>query len=312
MKHFNYVGNNDYIEQYLTKKYNDFTDMFIIFWFMSWLYSLYLCYVMIKKTRNNNNLLNIIKGDNKKEVIIVRGVPGVGKNTYVYTEEKNTNNIFTIVSNDQFFTTNNDYIFSRKDITKAENCCFNKYYNNLILGINKIYVTNVNNEKWMYENYIKLANTYGYHVRFVELYCSDKDTLFYFNKRSSKNVPLTYSKNVYKNWEQDNRFIYVEPYIGNYYKRLQGDSLPYPKTTFPNLNKELDDYMNRSNIENTDENTDEIKYKKINSSINYISLNDINKIYNNRFVFSLSFNNSIYVKLDYNIELIKINNYVKI
>ena len=104
-----------------------------------------------------------------KEVIIVRGVPGVGKDNYVYSKEQNKKEHFAVCCVDNYFMKGNKYQFDRKDVAKAEACTLEHFHMNLKFGVPRIYVTNVNSQKWMYLNYITLANSYGYKVKIVEL-----------------------------------------------------------------------------------------------------------------------------------------------
>ena len=303
MKHLYYVGNNEYNTQYRYKTYNDFSDMTIIFFFLLWVQMLFLFVKSILHIHHNSKFINYIKGNGDKEVIIIRGVPGIGKDSYVYTLEKDTNNIFTIINSDQFFIRKDKYKFNFKEITKAENECFDKYHKNLALGVNKIYITNVNNKKWMYNNYIHLAYTYNYKVKIIELVCNDKHYLHYFKKRSSHNVPLSYSKSVFNDWEDDSRVNYVEPYIGY----LLGDSLPNPKKTFKQLNKELDDY--KKCVIDSDSEL-EYEFKDTEMNVKLISLEEIDKT-KYRYLDSISFvlkkNIFMYLKLFLETHTIDIN-----
>jgi len=180
-----------------------------------------------------------------REVIIVRGVPGCGKNNYIYEREHESDGNFAIVSNDDFFTKNKDYTFNRKDISKAENSCFEQFSNFLNIGVPRIYVENVNNKNWMYVNYILLASYFKYNVSIVEIECPDEQHLNYFNRRSTHNVPMSYSKNVFHDWDEDKNSNKVDAYIGDYDGPPEGDCLPpYPSITTKDLDIELDVYNN--------------------------------------------------------------------
>ena len=43
------------------------------------------------------------KSKSKKNLYIIRGVPGIGKLNYIYQLNKNNNNLFTIISNNNYF-----------------------------------------------------------------------------------------------------------------------------------------------------------------------------------------------------------------
>jgi len=148
-----------------------------------------------------------------KKVVIIRGVPGVGKRNYVYFEEKEKNRIYSVCDMNEFFTTDDKFKFEGKYITKAENFSFNKFLNSMYDGLNIIYVIGYFNEKWTYQNYITAAKLNNYEVELVELKCKNKDQLGYFNKRSTHDVPMAKSNKLWNNWEEDNDFLIVDPYL---------------------------------------------------------------------------------------------------
>lgn len=305
MKHLIYVGENDYNVQFKYKQYNDFSDMILIYIFILYVGSMYLFFkAMFILAVNKYRITDRIKRSKQKEIVIVRGVPGIGKDTYVYSREYNKRGTFTMVSSDQFFTNNRKYNFSRVDISKSEADCFDKFHLNVSLGVPRIYVTNVNNQKWMYNNYITLARSYNYNVKIVELVCNDKDELHYFNKRSIHNVPFTYSKNVFNSWEKDSRVEYIEPYMGT----LPGDSLPYPFKTKVELDMELDNYrkIGKCRIHTNSDDEEDMDLKDM-ESIDYMSLDTTQQIEKRRLytiLFNIKNKKMLYLKLDLETEFI--------
>lgn len=227
---------------------------------------------------------NIIDFKKKKsnEVIVIRGVPGSGKNCLIYDLEYDNDSNFSIISSDDFFEKNGIYKFDRKLINKSNSYSFQKFHDCLKLKIPRIYVKNINNNKWMYSNYISLANTYNYKVKIIEILCDDENHLYYFNKRSAHSPPMSYSKNVYNNWDYDENANFIEPYIGNFKGPLPGDSLPsYPNINKEQLDLELDEYNKKEkvikndciiNSDNEDydysDDDDELDDKNINEQIN--------------------------------------------
>jgi len=201
-------------------------------------------FALFKSLSNSNKtLLDKLNDTEKKEVVIVRGVPGVGKDKYVlYNELDNTNN-FTICSNDKFFYENGRYHFDRTKINQSDAYCLQQFHQSLKLNIPIIYVTNVSQEKWMYANYVKLAESYKYKVRVVTIVCEDENQLRYFNSRSRHNVPMNFSKKVFEDWEKDTNEEEIEPYIGNEDGYLEGDSIPYPHRSEEQLNAELENFQ---------------------------------------------------------------------
>ena len=151
--------------------------------------------------------------DNENTVIIVRGVPGIGKKSYVYEREKVHNRNYSICSYNDYFKKDGKFIFDARNINKAEQVTFNKFLLSIRKRIPKIYVVGSFNEVWMYENFLNIANLCGYNIKIVELQCLDELQLYYFNTRSNHNVPKVKSQKLFKNWENDSRAWIQKPYI---------------------------------------------------------------------------------------------------
>ena len=206
---------------------------------------------------NKNNLFYKIQRTGKKEVIILRGVPGIGKNNYILEAELDRDSIFSVVSSDDFFIKDNKYLFDRSLLNKANNWAFEQFSIYTDVGVPRIYISNLNNKKWNYSNYIRNAIKSGYNVKVVELVCNNHQELHYFNKRSVHNIPYSYSKKIYEDWEIDKNSIYIEPYLGDHLNHLEGDSLPaFPSITVAELDNQLDNYRNKI-IETLEDNLDE-------------------------------------------------------
>jgi len=153
------------------------------------------------------------KNDDINEVIIVRGVPGIGKKNYVYEREKEDNRYYSICDFNEYFETGGKFNFDGKELNKAEQFTFNKFLSSIKNKIQKIYVIGALNEKWMYENYITTASLFKYNVKIVELECLNKEQLLFFNKRSKHNVPYAKSIKLFNNWEYDDRCWIQKSYI---------------------------------------------------------------------------------------------------
>jgi len=191
---------------------------------------------------SNKKLLDKINNNKEKEVVIVRGVPGCGKDKYVYYNELDKKNNFTVCSSDKFFYKNGRYHFNRTKLNQSDAYCLQQFHQSLKLQVPRVYVTNVNQEKWMYANYVKLAESYKYKVKVVTIVCEDEDHVRYFNSRSRHNVPMNFSRKVFEDWETDNNEELIDAYIGDENGYLEGDSLPFPVKTAQQLDEELDNY----------------------------------------------------------------------
>jgi len=243
---FNY---QNFKESFLYTSYTDITlkNIPLISYSFGWLAIFTMVsYRCILNIFNKNDLFYKIQRAGKKEVIILRGVPGIGKNNYILEEELDRDSIFSVVSLDDFFIKENKYLFDRSLLNKAHNWAFEQFSIFTDIGVPRIYISNLNNKKWNYSNYIRSAIKSGYKIKVVELVCNNHQELHYFNKRSVHNIPYSYSKKIYEDWDIDKNSIHIEPYLGDHWNQLDGDSLPtFPSITVAELDEQLDNYMNK-------------------------------------------------------------------
>ena len=234
---------------YLTT-FSNLKDLPLITYSLGWLTLFTLVsYKCLLNMFKGNDIFYKLNSTNERTIIILRGVPGIGKNNYILNKELNRNSIYSVVSSDDFFIKNNKYAFDRSLLNKAQSWTFEQFLVYLNMGVPRIYVSNLNNKIWNYSNYIRTAINSGYKVEIVELICNDYKELHYFNKRSVHNIPYTYSKKIFDDWDIDKNSTYVEPYLGTHTIELEGDSIPnYPILSEDELDKLLSDYMNKSEI----------------------------------------------------------------
>lgn len=127
------------------------------------------------------------------EMIILRGIPGAGKSTYVkkLTEQHNT---VDVVSADHYFTNafTGAYDFRADKLGEAHTQCFRmalhhvemlKEYN-VLSGA--VIVDNTNIEAWEIAPYVMLANAYNLPHRIVTINCP----FFLAAERNVHGVPL--------------------------------------------------------------------------------------------------------------------------
>ncbi len=215
--------------------------------------------------------------ENNKEYVvnIIRGVPGSGKKLLAYSMEYKKYRPFSICyANDYFKKPGGVYEYNRYEQDRANSYCYNKFVNSINDSIANIYVLGYFEEPWMYQNYMDLAESSGYKVNIIEMFCPNEDYLAYFNKRSQHNIPMKASLRMYDNWVFDKSAKIQEPFL----EELEGDCMPaYPRPSIAQLDKELLEYMNGSGkaptvykshytweFENTDHIVTELKQKIIN------------------------------------------------
>ena len=169
-------------------------------------------------------LNNIDTIDDKKNInrflTIIRGMPGSGKKHLAYYLENNNCENVVMCSNNDFFYKNNHYSFNSKKIGEAIHACKKKAIKAMSASAEDIYVMGNFNEKWLYEEYVLLAESFGYSVKIIDISCSNIDELRYFNTRCIHTIPFKKSLSLYKSWEFDERSEYFTPYIRDYARKL--------------------------------------------------------------------------------------------
>ena len=198
-----------------------------------------------------------------KKLKIIRGVPGIGKRSYVYYLENGLNREFTVCDINDYFTKKDNYKFIGKEIAKAEADTMNCFINAMKNKDARIYIIGTFEKTWMYKNFVDLAKINGYSVNITELECKNIDELKHFNKRSKHDIPYSKSLKSFTDWETDTvaykRCPYLEDNIKLYDIRLpclivetdsEGDSgeslsLPNIYISLPNINKLCEDSSQR-------------------------------------------------------------------
>lgn len=110
-----------------------------------------------------------------KQCIIMRGISGSGKSTYIQTNYPNA----VVCSADNFHmkrvntedgTVTHEYQYDVSKSAIAHSCCLNDFIG-AVLGerVDCVVVDNTNLRIWEFQNYIKLARLVGYKVTIVEM-----------------------------------------------------------------------------------------------------------------------------------------------
>jgi hypothetical protein len=183
----------------------------------------------------------------KKIVYILRGVPGVGKDTWAENrEEENSNENYEICSNDDLFWNNNDeWVFDHRRVHESTHACMESFLDNIKKNVPVIYVSNVNNQYWQFTNYVTIAEMAGYEVQIVTFRCRNVGELEYFHSRNEHNTPLAFCRKVFNNWELYEVDLVIEPHTENF----PGDCLPFPKVIEKELDNQLDEYWEKASQE---------------------------------------------------------------
>lgn len=113
----------------------------------------------------------------KKLVLIMRGIPGSGKSTWI----KNNYPEAEVFSADHYFIVNGIYVFDKDKIQEAHKKCFSLFLmrtqcldeaGDIVYGDDKDFILAIDNtglRNWEISPYVSLASTYGYEVKVVRL-----------------------------------------------------------------------------------------------------------------------------------------------
>lgn len=98
-------------------------------------------------------------------VIIMRGLPGAGKSTYLKQKEPTA----MVCSADDFFTHEGVYLFDPKKLPQAHRACMKKFLDATAAREPLIAVDNTNLSLWEATPYIAVAEALGYDVEVVRV-----------------------------------------------------------------------------------------------------------------------------------------------
>jgi predicted kinase len=145
-----------------------------------------------------------------KKVIILAGIPGSGKSTYIkkYMDDIPDDIIddmtYIVVSADHYFMQNGVYSFRGQDLGKAHTQCSTKFHEALDTGIELIFVDNTNIHHKHRKQYIDDAIEAGYHVEIHAIPC-DPETAA---TRNVHGVPLHACQRMHKEFDLEFGNIY--------------------------------------------------------------------------------------------------------
>lgn len=135
-----------------------------------------------------------------KKAVILRGLPGSGKSTYLTSLLSGLDkSAYRVHSTDQYFFKNGQYSFDTALLEKHH--CLNKlaFLKSLQEGVSLVICDNTNIEAWQYEPYIQQASGAGYDVELVSIGLFKNEAAHVkYQARNSHGVALSVIQNMAK------------------------------------------------------------------------------------------------------------------
>jgi len=129
------------------------------------------------------------------KVVIMRGIPGSGKSTWVRDNAANA----VVCSADHWFVNSaGEYVFNPAELKQAHQSCKDKFLAALDDNCPLIVVDNTNTQKWEFEYYVQLAEQYGCAVDIVKVPHIEASVAA---ARNSHGVPLAAIQRMLDRWE---------------------------------------------------------------------------------------------------------------
>ena len=157
-------------------------------------------------------LLDDIDNSITPMMVVLRGLPGSGKSSLARILAGNSDNI-TVCSADQYFETKNGYEFSKDDLGKAHEFCYDRCREALESNRSAI-VDNTNSRLSEYQKYLDLADEFDVEYQIIEVVCRDREQGRIFSERTTHMVPHRVIIQMMSRWETDDRAILVSAYDG--------------------------------------------------------------------------------------------------
>ena len=136
---------------------------------------------------------------NHRTLIIMRGLPGSGKSTYVKENFPDA----VVCSADSFFLNEDgEYIFVNWKLQQAHQHCFRAFIDAVTSDAETIVIDNTNICRWEYENYVFMAEKFGYRIRKIRMNFAESDIPL-FGKRNIHGVPELKINQMFERFEDD-------------------------------------------------------------------------------------------------------------
>ena len=134
-----------------------------------------------------------------RTVIIMRGLPGSGKSTFV---KENFSDAIVCSADSFFLNEDGEYIFVNWKLQQAHQYCFRTFIDAITSDAETIVIDNTNTCRWEYENYAFMAEKFGYRIRIIRMNFSGSDIPL-FGKRNIHGVPEFKIMEMFERFEDD-------------------------------------------------------------------------------------------------------------
>ena len=137
----------------------------------------------------------------EKLVIVLRGLPGTGKSTYV---QKHHPTALVCSADNYFLNDDGVYDFQISKISEAHEYCLQQFIRGILSEAATIVVDNTNTQRWEYEDYVLLADKHGYNVQILRIRAQRNDIPLLV-QRNVHDVPKATIRKMFKRFEDDPR-----------------------------------------------------------------------------------------------------------
>jgi len=143
---------------------------------------------------------NLVSGNDKKKLIIIRGLPGSGKSTFAKKIAKDDG---LIISADDYFITDGEYKFTAHKLKESHQWAQNRAKVAMEEGHQLVVIDNTNVRKWEAKPYVKIGVENDYDIEFIEVdtpWARDPSRCY---GKDSHGVPLSVIEKMDAEWEND-------------------------------------------------------------------------------------------------------------
>ena len=142
-------------------------------------------------------MMNLVEGNAKKKVVILRAIPGSGKSTFARTIQNMMTGVVIVSADDYFIDEHGDYNFRPAEIKIAHAQCMSNFNEALSDNdIKMIIVDNTNIQRWNFLAYIKIAEKMRAQVTVIRF-----DADISVGSRNTHGVPEETIQSMYSRWE---------------------------------------------------------------------------------------------------------------